>query len=31
MGDRLDLEYLRVWAGGPGVMDLLERVIRDAA
>jgi hypothetical protein len=29
--DRLDLEHLRVWAGRLGVMDLLERVMRDAA
>ena len=30
-GDRLDLEHLRVWAGRLGVMDLLERVMRDTA
>ena len=30
-GDSLDMEHLRLWAGRLGVMDLLERVMRDTA
>ena len=30
-GDRLDLEHLRLWAARLGVLDLLERVLRDIA
>ena len=30
-GDRLDLEHLRLWASRLGVMDLLDRVMRDTA
>jgi hypothetical protein len=30
-GDRLDLEYLRLWASRLGVTDLLERLIRESA